>query len=81
MVERLSGRARAGELLVTALRLLEGVDPDWFHRRTGLSLATDYAEAIEPALRQGLLRWRGGRLALTERALFVSDGVLARFVS
>ena len=66
--ERLDPDARAGEALMLALRLAEGVaDADVAPR----------ADAIERHTAGGLLERTGGRVRLTRRGLLLADTVLA----
>lgn len=78
--ERLDPEAKARETLVMSLRRLGGVGREEFRAATGF----DYAELCRDALpwlcREGLLCDADGRLRLTPRGLFVSDGVFAELV-
>ena len=69
------------DALILGLRLLEGVSPEAFAERFGMTLG----EAIGPAIERhvdsgqqgatGLLEWREGRLRLTERGLLLANEV------
>jgi oxygen-independent coproporphyrinogen-3 oxidase len=75
--ERPTGRARATDLLVSALRSVRGVDRDHLRARTGL----DAPDAVVAALaRAGLLRAEGRRIALTDAGFPVCDAVVAHLV-
>jgi len=69
---------RAREMLLMGLRLTEGLDPERFMIRTGLSLeqALD-ASVMRQALDEGYLEWRGPRLAATPEGRLRLDALLA----
>ena len=68
---------RAREILLMTLRQAEGVDLYAFHQRTGYTVEALCGSGVETLCGQGLLERRGHRLRLAEKALFVSDAVLA----
>lgn len=70
-------QALAGEFLMNALRLADGVERELFAARTGLAFET-VASACEELARWGLLR--RDRLALTPQGYRQLDGVVARFL-
>jgi oxygen-independent coproporphyrinogen III oxidase len=78
--ERLVGEAAAAEYLVFALRRTRGVGARSFRERTGFALEDFRAGEIRSLKERGLLEERGGRLRLTERALFVSDAVFRELI-
>ena len=78
--ERLDGEAKARETLVMWLRRLAGVRRDEFRAATGFDYAELCRESLPWLRREGLLDDAGDRLRLTERGLFVSDGIFAELV-
>jgi len=78
--ERLEPEAKARETLVMALRRLDGISADVFHRETGFDLHALCGESIAWMQREGLLETEGERVRLTERGLFVSDAIFAELV-
>ena len=67
----------ATEFLMNALRLVDGVDPQLFVKRTGLGLES-LAGTIDDLVQWGLMH--PDRLALTAQGFRQLDGVLARFL-
>ena len=78
--ERLEPEAKARETLVMALRRLDGVDADEFRALTGFDYARLCADSLPWLREEGLVDDSGNRLRLTERGLFVSDGIFAEWV-
>ncbi|MCB9687323.1 MAG: coproporphyrinogen III oxidase family protein [Alphaproteobacteria bacterium] len=69
--ERPDPRARALDLLVSAMRCVEGLPLD----RLGFALDPS---VVDPLVRAGLVRRTGGRLQLTDAGFPVCDAVVAR---
>ncbi len=65
--ERLLPDDRARELLVFALRRLEGVSQDWFRQRTGHDINDLIGEPLRRFVELGLMIDDGGRIQLTSR--------------
>ena len=78
--ERLDREAKARETLVMWLRLTDGVDLDRFEELTGCSVDALCGPAVDSLAEEGLLQYNGGRLALTENALFVCNSVFSELV-
>jgi oxygen-independent coproporphyrinogen-3 oxidase len=78
--ERITGKRRAGEVLMLALRTAHGITESGFKRRTGLSLTAEFGAEIEDLSSHKLISFSHGRLRLTKRALVVADSVLSLFV-
>lgn len=78
--ERLEPEAKARETLVMAMRRLDGVGADEFRSLTGFDYASLCADSLPWLRREGLVEDADGRLRLTERGLFVSDGIFAEWV-
>jgi len=73
--ERLEPEARARELLVFALRRIEGVSRCDFRAKTGYTIEELVAEPVAKFMSLGLLQSAGDRLRLTREGLFVSDAI------
>ncbi len=78
--ERLEPEAWAREALVMGLRRLEGVSRERFRVETGHEVDALVGEKLKRIVEIGLLEDDGERVRLTERGLFVSDGVFAELV-
>lgn len=73
--EQLSPEARARELLVFALRRLEGITRQEFTRRTGYGVDDLIDAPLQKFIELGLLADDGKRVRLTRQGLFVSDAI------
>ncbi len=69
------GDARATDLLVSALRSVDGLDRAHLGRTTGRRIA---AGTVESLVRGGVLREEGERIALTDSGFPLADGISAR---
>ncbi|MCX6899561.1 MAG: radical SAM family heme chaperone HemW [Verrucomicrobia bacterium] len=78
--ERLSPRARAGELAAFALRMNEGIGAAVFERQTGFRLDRLWPDALRDLTGQKLIEWDGLRLRLTPRGRLVADSVAEAFI-
>ena len=78
--EQLEPEAKARETLVMALRRIDGVDRDEFKAWTGFDYADLAAKALPWMRKEGLIDDSDDRLRLTEKGLFVSDGIFAELV-
>jgi len=91
-VQLLCRREQMEEFMFLGLRMTEGVSLAEFERLFGCSAEEVYGDVIRKNLRDGLLEWpgessgakrtagAGGRLALTERGLDLSNYVMAQFL-
>ena len=79
-LERLSSEEKAREILVMALRLMEGIGLAEFETLTGHAVEELCGEALEHLVEENLLRRTEGRLALVEEALFVSNSIFSELV-
>ncbi len=68
------------ENLFMALRLLCGVDLDWFARRVGTDVRQTHATALARLQEAGLVNLDGSLLRLTSEGLLRADGIAALFV-
>jgi oxygen-independent coproporphyrinogen-3 oxidase len=71
---------RAAEVLLMGLRLIEGIDLDWFRAEYEVDVMSRYGEELRKFEQVGLLEVSGGRLRLTERGLLLSNEVFLTFV-
>jgi oxygen-independent coproporphyrinogen-3 oxidase len=78
--EELGPEDAARERLVFALRRLEGVQAEDFHRATGFTIDQLAGKELAGLVEQGLLAIEGSRLLLTRRGLLVSDAIWQRFL-
>jgi oxygen-independent coproporphyrinogen-3 oxidase len=79
--ECLAPRQRALELLVFALRRLEGVDRTWFHQQAGIELDPLAGKAIAELVNRRLLIDTAARVQLTREGLLISDAVFGRILA
>ena len=78
--ERLPPEERARELLVFALRRLEGVERNWFLVRTGYEINELIGDPLAKFVASGLLHDDGRRVRLTRQGLLVSDSIWPHFL-
>ena len=78
--ETLTGEAKARELLVMHLRLLDGVDRHAFQQLSGYDYRELGGEALAQLCAIGMLTDSDDRLRLTEEGLFVSNGVFSELL-
>ncbi len=73
--EAVSGEDLHREILVFALRRLDGFTDQWFFERTGITPQELAGKEIERLIDLGMLQRQAGRLCLTEQGLLVSDSL------
>lgn len=81
--EEESAAGYMGEYVFTALRTRAGVDTEDFEDTFGVDFCKVYGDKIEKLLQyreKGLLILEEKRIALTERGIDVSNGIMAEFV-
>ncbi len=78
--EQLDPEDHARELLVFALRRLEGIDRRWFTARSGFEIDPLVSEPLRRHVALGLLSDDGDRICLTRDGLFVSDAIWPTFL-
>ncbi|REK18008.1 MAG: coproporphyrinogen III oxidase family protein [Planctomycetota bacterium] len=78
--ETLEPEDRARELLVFALRRLEGIEREDFSSRTGFDLDALVGKPLERMTELRLLDDDGRRVRLTREGLFVSDAIWPEFL-
>lgn len=78
--EQLSAEDRAREMLVLALRRLEGVSRETFRQSTGYEIEQLVGNALSRHVELGLLCDDEGRIRLTREGLFVSDAIWPDFL-
>jgi oxygen-independent coproporphyrinogen-3 oxidase len=71
---------RIRDTVMLGLRLAEGVSNAEFQERFGLSLRDYCTERLESLVKDGVLSWRGDRLALDPTRYFVCNAVLAELL-
>ncbi|MCA9249376.1 MAG: radical SAM family heme chaperone HemW, partial [Planctomycetales bacterium] len=79
--EELGSEDRARELLVFAMRRLEGIDRNAFRQASGWDVDDLAAGAVAKFERLGLLASHGNRIALTREGLLVSDALWPEFLA
>ena len=79
-METLSPEDRAREMLVFALRRLEGIARTDFAVRSGFEIDALVSPELQRYVELGLLSDDGGRVRLTREGLFVSDAIWPRFL-
>jgi putative oxygen-independent coproporphyrinogen III oxidase len=79
--EKLSRGPAAGESMMLALRLSEGVTAGEIRRRHGIDPLVRYRRPIARFRKAGLLTVTRGRIRLTPRGRMLADEVLAAFVT
>ena len=77
--EELSEKACMEEFMFLGLRLVKGVDMDFFYRQFGKKAEDVYGDVIVKYKTLGLIETDGNRLRLTEKGLDVSNTVMAEF--
>ncbi len=73
-------QSRMEEFMFLGLRMMRGVSKQEFQDRFHISMDEQYGTVIAPYVTQGLLRWQGDRLQLTERGIDVSNTIMADFL-
>ncbi len=79
--ERIGGVLAAMETVMVQLRLVEGIDLEQFHTRTGFDLLERASGSIQMLRDQDLLECGGGRLKLSRPGLLVADAVIAEIAA
>jgi oxygen-independent coproporphyrinogen-3 oxidase len=78
--EYLTPEAKARELLMTSLRLTEGVTESWFENKTGYRFSFLLGDLIRVWTQSGWIQLEDGRLRLTPDAYLISDQLFREFV-
>jgi len=79
--EELTGAAKAGELAMLRLRLIEGIDLADFRRRTGFDARRLFRQAIEVHEAAGRLAVTDTHVRLTRAGVMVADSVIGDFLA
>lgn len=79
-IEKLDPAAKARETLVMGLRLIDGISREEFRSATGFDYRELKGPEIDELCSKNLLVEEGGRLRLSEEALFISNNVFADLV-
>jgi oxygen-independent coproporphyrinogen-3 oxidase len=78
--ERLAPDARAGEAIMLALRMAEGVDLAPFRERYGIDVLERYRDVVDDLVAAGVLDAGPERVRLTERGRFLANDVCGAFL-
>ncbi len=70
----------ASETVIMALRLRQGISNADFYKRFGYKIEDQFGEQINSLSKDGLISYKGERLKLTEKGLFVADTVMTEFI-
>lgn len=73
-------KAQMEEFMFLGLRMNCGVSRDEFEQSFGITIDAIYKEVIEELRREELLFVKGGRIALTEKGMDLSNYVMAKFL-
>jgi oxygen-independent coproporphyrinogen-3 oxidase len=79
--ERLSGRKRAGEAMMLALRTAQGVRLSDFKKQYGVDVIAEYAPVVTQFSRTGLLERTGDTMRLTRQGRFFANDVCGAFLT
>lgn len=78
--ELLTKEMEISETVFLALRLAEGVNCDEFQKRFGVSFTDLFGNTIDKFIQQGLLKWQGDNLKLTQRGLPIANMIFSEFL-
>lgn len=79
-IQKLSEKDLESEYMILGLRLTKGVSVSGFRERFGESMEDVFGKMIRKYLQSGFLVMEEDRLRLAEKALFVSNTILADFM-
>ncbi len=79
--EPLTPADREAECILLALRLADGIDERDFYARFGHGFWAIYGARCAPFLAAGLMTRTGGRIALSERGMMVSNAILTEILA
>ena len=79
--EQLSDFQLRQDALMMGLRLIDGIDIAQFNRLHHCDLLADYGTKIAQLRRLGMLKLQHGHMALTSKALFVSNAVIGELMA
>lgn len=77
---RLSLEERVGDVLITGLRLVEGVRPAAVEHRYGVDVRARYGADVRRFVDAGWMIEAAGRWRLTRAGMLVSNEILSTFV-
>ncbi len=78
--ETLDAAAKIKEAVFLGLRRIGGIDLDLFETVHGVDLRTEFPEAVDSNIGNGLLEISGGMLRLTSEGRFLADSVVVDFL-
>lgn len=64
------------ETMMLGLRTMEGVQEDAFYQMHGQPLSAVYGQKLQRPLQEGLIRWEGGRVFLTQEGMNLQNRIL-----
>ena len=70
-----------GDFVFTELRLIDGFDPEDYRKAFGSSFEKDFEPSFSELLNEGLLEYRAGRIALTEKGLDYTNPVMEKLLN
>lgn len=68
------------EMIITGLRKMEGVSPEYIYKRCGIDMRHYYKQEIEELTAWKMLEYADGHIRLSKRGRRVANQVLCRFV-
>ncbi len=79
--EHLPPKEHAAETIIMGLRMIAGISAGRFLKQTGYSFEELYSDGISNLEKQGFVKHKNNRLALTEKGLYVADSVMMEFLN
>jgi oxygen-independent coproporphyrinogen-3 oxidase len=73
--EELARETLLGEALMTRLRMMDGVDLEWYRRELGCDALAHFGQRLAEPFSRGWLEMRDGRLRLTDEGVLFSNEV------
>ncbi|HLA48436.1 MAG TPA: radical SAM family heme chaperone HemW [Nitrospinota bacterium] len=79
--EKLENRKTMGETIMMGLRMLDGINLQYFKKRFGVDLKTVFSDTISQLLNNNLIVFDNGNLKLTQKGLLFYNDVSVEFLS
>ena len=79
--EKLENRKTMGETVMMGLRMLDGINLQYFKKRFGVDLKTVFSDTISQLLNNNLIVFDNGNLKLTQKGLLFYNDVSVEFLS
>ncbi len=80
-LEKMKAVDKLADIMITGLRLCEGINLQQTSERCGVDVAEHYEQAIKYGTDRGWLEIKSGNLFMTRRAYFISNQVLCLFTA